>query len=74
MIVLNEKETDLVVMAIIEGLLTTEKNLNMDFGFEKSMLTVHQQHRMQQIENLLYTLFCDVIEENDCVLQTKYDR
>ena len=74
MIVLNEKETDLIVLAIIEGLLTTEKNLNIDFGFKKSMLTIHQQHRMQQIENLLYTLLCEVIEENDCVLQSEYDK
>ena len=71
--VLTEKETDLIALAVFEGTLTTEKNLNMDFGLERASLTVHQQYRLQQIESMLYTLFCEVVEEN-YVLQSEYDQ
>ena len=71
--VLTEKETDLIALAVFEGTLTTEKNLNMDFGLERARLTIHQQYRLQQIESMLYTLFCEVVEEN-YVLQSEYDQ
>jgi hypothetical protein len=71
--ILTEKETDLIALAVFEGTLTTERNLNMDFGIERSLFTVHQQYRLQQIESLLYTLFCEVVEENG-VLQSEYDQ
>ena len=71
--VLTEKETDLIELAVFEGTLTTEKNLNMDFGLERASLTVHQQYRLQQIESMLYSLFCEAVEEN-YVLQSEYDQ
>ena len=71
--VLTEKETDLIALAVFEGTLTTEKNLNMDFGLERASLTVHQQYRLQQIESMLYSLFCEAVEEN-YVLQSEYDQ
>jgi hypothetical protein len=71
--VLSEKETDLITMAVIEGLIETQNKLWVDFNVDPNVLTVHQKHRLDQIENLLYTLFCEVVEENG-VLQYRYDR
>lgn len=71
--ILTEKETDLITLAVFEGTLTIEESLNMDFGLERTNLTIHQQYRLQQIESMLYTLFCEVVEEN-YVLQSEYDR
>ena len=71
--VLSDKELDLIKLAVFEGTLTIEENLNTDFRIERSLLTVHQLYRLQQIESLLYTLFCEVVEENG-ILQSEYDR
>ena len=71
--VLNEKETDLITMAVIEGIMETQNKLWVDFNVDPNVLTVHQKHRLDQIENLLYTLFCEVVEERG-VLQSQYDR
>jgi hypothetical protein len=71
--ILNQKELDLVRLAVLEGTIKIENSLNMDFGLENNYLTVHQWHRLEQIHDLLYTLFCEVVEEN-CVLQSEYDR
>ena len=71
--VLSEKETDLITMAVIEGLIETQNKLWVDFNVDPNVLTVHQKHRLDQLENLLYTLFCEVVEENG-VLQYRYDR
>ena len=70
--VLNEKETDLITMAVMEGLIETQNKLWVDFNVDPNVLTVHQKHRLDQLENLLYTLFCEVVEENG-VLQAEYD-
>jgi hypothetical protein len=70
---LSDKELDLIKLAVFEGTLTIEENLNTDFRIERSLLTVHQLHRLQQIESLLYTLFCEVVEENG-ILQSEYDQ
>jgi hypothetical protein len=71
--ILNQKELDLVRLAVLEGTIKIENSLNMDFGLENNYLTVHQWHRLEQIQELLYALFCEVVEEN-CVLQSEYDR
>ena len=70
--VLSDKELDLIKLAVFEGTLTIEENLNTDFRIERSLLTVHQLYRLQQIESLLYTLFCEVVEERG-FLQSEYD-
>ena len=51
----------------------TQNKLWVDFNVDPNILTVHQKHRLKQIEDLLYTLFCEVVEENG-VLQSRYDR
>ncbi len=70
--VLKEKETELIKLAVLEGVLNIGSNLNVDFKVKDTHLTVHQKHRLEQIEELLYTLFCEVVEENG-VLQSEYD-
>ena len=70
--VLKEKELDLVRLAVLEGIEETKNKLRMDFRIRESDLTVHQLIRLEQITDLLYTLFCEVVEENG-ILQSKYD-
>ena len=70
--ILSDKETDLITMAILEGIMETQSKLWMDFKISNDSLTVHQKHRLEQIEDLLYTLFCEVVEENG-ILQFEYD-
>jgi hypothetical protein len=70
--VLKEKELDLVRLAVLEGIEETKNKLRMDFRIRESDLTVHQIVRLEQITDLLYTLFCEVVEENG-FLQSKYD-
>ncbi|MFY8248177.1 MAG: hypothetical protein ACOVJ5_00570 [Gloeomargaritales cyanobacterium] len=71
--VLSDKETDLITMAVIEGIMETQNKLWIDFKIGNDSLTVHQQHRLNQITDLLYTLFCEVVEE-DGILQSEYDQ
>jgi hypothetical protein len=71
--ILNQKELDLVRLAVLEGLEETQNWLWIDFKVGNDSLTVHQQHRLNQITDLLYTLFCEVVEQ-DGVLQSEYDR
>jgi len=70
--ILNQKELDLVRLAALEGIEKTQDNLRIDFKIRESDLTVHQAHRLNQITDLLYTLYCEVVEENG-FLQSKYD-
>ena len=71
--VLNQKELDLVRLGVLEGLEKTKDNLRVDFKIRESDLTVHQTIRLEQITDLLYTLFCEVVEERG-LLQSEYDK
>jgi hypothetical protein len=71
--ILNQKELDLVRLAVLEGIEKTQDNLRVDFKIRESDLTVHQTIRLGQITDLLYTLFCEVVEERG-LLQSEYDR
>jgi hypothetical protein len=71
--ILTSKELDLVKLSVLEGIIETQRNLHMDFKVGNDSLTVHQHHRLSQIEEMLYTLFCEVVEQ-DGFLQTEYDR
>ena len=70
--ILNQKELDLVRLGVLEGIFETQNKLRIDFKIRESDLTVHQLIRLEQITDLLYTLFCEVVEENG-ILQSKYD-
>jgi len=70
---LNQKELDLVRLAVLEGVLETQNKLRIDFKIRESDLTVHQVMRLEQITDLLYTLFCQVVEERG-VLQSEYEQ
>jgi hypothetical protein len=69
---LNEPEEQLIKLAVLEGLQETMDKLRIDFKIRESDLTVHQEYRLQDITELLYTLFCDVVEDYG-VLQSEYD-
>ena len=71
--VLNEKETELIKLAVNEGIDTLTSRLHTDFKVKCSDLTVHQVIRLEQITDLLYTLFCEVVEENG-FLQSEYEQ
>jgi hypothetical protein len=71
--VLNQKELDLVRLGVLEGIFETQNKLRIDFKIRESDLTVHQLIRLEQITDLLYTLFCEVVEESG-VLQSEYDQ
>jgi hypothetical protein len=71
--VLNEEETALIKLATQEGVVEIQNRLRVDFKVKPADLTVHQSHRLSQLEELLYTLFCEVVEESG-VLQSEYDQ
>ena len=71
--VLNEKETELIKLAVQEGVVEIQNRLRVDFKVKPADLTVHQSHRLSQLEDLLYTLFCEVVEERG-VLQSEYEQ
>ena len=70
--VLSDKEQTLIRLGVLEGITVLQSHLRIDFKVKDSDLTVHQKHRLSQLEEMLYTLFCEVVEENG-VLQSKYD-
>lgn len=71
--VLTQKELDLVRLGVLEGIFETQNKLRIDFKIRESDLTVHQLIRLEQITDLLYTLFCEVVEERG-FLQSEYDQ
>jgi len=71
--ILNEEETTLIKLATQEGIIEIQNRLRIDFKVKPADLTVHQSHRLSQIEDLLYTLFCEVVEDHG-VLQSEYEQ
>ena len=71
--ILNEEEVTLIKLATQEGIVEIQNKLRIDFKVKPADLTVHQSHRLSQIEDLLYTLFCEVVEERG-VLQSEYEQ
>ena len=71
--ILNQKELDLVRLGVLEGIEKTQDNLRVDFKIRESDLTIHQTIRLEQITDLLYFLFCEVVEERG-FLQSEYDQ
>ena len=69
---LNETEEQLIKLAVLEGLQETMDKLRIDFKIRGSDLTVHQEYRLQELTELLYTLLRDVVEAYG-VLQSEYD-
>lgn len=70
---LNQKELDLVRLGVLEGIITIKESLQVDFKIREPDLTVHQVMRLEHITDLLYTLFCEVVEERG-VLQSEYEQ
>lgn len=71
--ILSEEEVTLIKLATQEGIVEIQNRLRVDFKVKPADLTVHQSHRLSQIEDLLYTLFCEVVEENG-ILQSEYEQ
>jgi hypothetical protein len=61
--ILTDKEVNLVKLCVQEGVVEIQNKLWIDFKVAHSDLTVHQQHRLIQIEGLLYTLFEEAVED-----------
>ena len=53
--ILTTKELDLIKLGVQEGIIETQNNLWIDFKVTNKSLTVHQHHRLSQIEELLYS-------------------
>lgn len=71
--VINDREAELVKLAIQGGIDTITSRLHVDFKVKHSDLTVHQTAVLELIEDMLYTWLCDVIEDHGS-LQSEYDQ
>jgi len=71
--VINDREAELVKLAVQEGLDTITSRLHVDFKVKWSDFTFHQMRRVNQIELLLYTLFAEIVEDHGS-LQSEYDQ
>lgn len=69
---LNDKEISLVKLAVLEGIDTITSRLWVDFRLSPKKLTVHQSERLNQLQDLLYTLFIEATEDHGA-LQSEYD-
>lgn len=69
---LNEKETNLVRLAVYEGVDTMVDRLWTDFKVCQTQLTPLQSERFSEFEDLLYT-FLEELAEDHGVLQSEYE-
>lgn len=69
---LNEKETNLVRLAVYEGIDTMVDRLWTDFRVCQTKLTPLQADRFSEFEDLLYT-FLEELAEDHGILQTEYE-
>jgi hypothetical protein len=69
---LNDKEEELTRLAVLEGMTDMMDHLAIDFKVNWRSITVHQRKRFGDIEELLYTLCVEMVEDHG-VLQSKYD-
>jgi hypothetical protein len=70
--ILNEKETNLVRLAVYEGIDTIVDRLWTDFKVCQTQLTPLQSERFSEFEDLLYT-FLEELAEDHGVLQSEYE-
>lgn len=70
--ILNEKETNLVRLAVYEGIDTMVDRLWTDFKVCQTQLTPLQSERFSEFEDLLYT-FLEELAEDHGVLQSEYE-
>ena len=69
---LSNKETNLVRLAVYEGVDTIVDRMWTDFKVDQTKLTPLQSNRFSEFEDLLYT-FLEEIAEDHGVLQNKYE-
>ena len=69
---LSEKETNLVRLAVYEGVDTIVDRIWTDFKICQTQLTPLQSNRFNEFEDLLYTFLCELTEDHG-VLQSEYD-
>ena len=69
---LNEKEQNLVRLAVYEGIDTIVDRLWTDFKICQTQLTPLQSDRFSEFEDLLYTFLCELTEDHG-VLQSEYE-
>jgi hypothetical protein len=69
---LNEKETNLVRLAVYEGVDTMVDRLWTDFKVCQTQLTPLQSERFSEFEDLLYTFLEELVEDHGA-LQSEYE-
>jgi hypothetical protein len=69
---LNEKETNLVRLAVYEGVDTMVDRIWTDFKVCQTQLTPLQSERFSEFEDLLYTFLEELVEDHG-VLQSEYE-
>jgi hypothetical protein len=70
--VLTRKEENLIKLAIFEANELLADQIYRDFGVNLKCQTVEQQHKMQEVFEVLYTTLADIIEDHGA-LQSKYE-
>jgi hypothetical protein len=71
--VLSDKESNLIKLAVYEGIDKISDRLWTDFKICESKLTSLQVNRFNEFEDLLYTFLCELAEDHG-VLQSQYDQ
>jgi hypothetical protein len=69
---LNEKETNLVRLAVYEGVDTMVDRIWTDFKVCQTQLTPLQSERFSEFEDLLYTFLEELVEDHG-ILQSEYE-
>jgi hypothetical protein len=69
---LNEKETNLVRLAVYEGVDTMVDRIWTDFKVCQTQLTPLQSQRFSEFEDLLYTFLEELVEDHG-ILQSEYE-
>jgi hypothetical protein len=70
---LSDKEANLIKLATYEGIDVVTGRLWTDFKVAPKKLTLLQNNRFSEFEDLLYTFLCEIVEDHGS-LQSKYDR
>jgi hypothetical protein len=69
---LADRKEELVRLAVLEGMNRTKDMLFIDFKVGNSDMTGTQSLKLQYYTELLYTVYCEIIEDFG-VLQNQYD-
>ena len=69
---LTRKEENLIKLAIFEANELLTDQIYRDFGVNLKCQNTEQQHKMQEVFEVLYTTLADIVEDHGA-LQSKYE-